>query len=36
MLSLNDFPVMDVCDVTNKSKKSTSENEISSRLWHII
>jgi hypothetical protein len=34
MLSLNDFPVMIVCDVTNKRKKSASDNETSSRLWH--
>jgi hypothetical protein len=34
MLSLNDFPVMNVCDVTNKCKKSTSDNETSSKLWH--
>jgi hypothetical protein len=34
MLSLNDFSVMNVCDVTNKRKKSTSDNETSSKLWH--
>jgi hypothetical protein len=34
MLSLNDFPVMNLCDVTNKCKRSTSDNETSSKLWH--
>jgi hypothetical protein len=34
MLSLNDFPVMNVCDVTNKCKKSTSDNETYLKLWH--
>jgi hypothetical protein len=34
MLSLNDFPAMNVCDVTNKSKKGTSDNETSLKLWH--
>jgi hypothetical protein len=34
MLSLNDFPVMNVCNVTNKCKKSASDNETSSKLWH--
>jgi hypothetical protein len=34
ILSLNDFPVMNVCDVTNKRKKSASDNETSSKLWH--
>jgi hypothetical protein len=32
MLSLNDFPAMNVCDVTNKSKKGTSDNETSLKL----
>jgi hypothetical protein len=35
MLSLNDFPVMNVCDVTNKQKRNnSSDNETSSKLWH--
>jgi hypothetical protein len=35
ILSLNDFPVMNVCDVTNKRRKiTTSDNETSSKLWH--
>jgi hypothetical protein len=35
MLSLNDFPVMNVCDVTNKRRRiTTSDNETSSKLWH--
>jgi hypothetical protein len=33
MLSLNDFPVMNVCDVTNKRKKSVSDNQTLSKLW---
>jgi hypothetical protein len=33
MLSLNDFPVMNVCDVTNKRGRIlTSDNETSSKL----
>jgi hypothetical protein len=32
MLSLIEFPVMKVCDVTNKRKKSASDNETSSKL----
>jgi hypothetical protein len=35
MLSLNDFPVMNVCDVTNKHKESASDNETSSKLWYF-
>jgi hypothetical protein len=34
ILSLNDFPMMNVCDVTNKCKKSASDNETFSKLWH--
>jgi hypothetical protein len=35
MLSLNDFPVMNVCDVTNKRRRiTTSDNGTSSKLWH--
>jgi hypothetical protein len=35
MLSLNNFPVMNVRDVTNKRRRiSTSDNETSSKLWH--
>jgi hypothetical protein len=35
MLSLNDFPVMNVCDVTNKRRRiTTSVNETSSKLCH--
>jgi hypothetical protein len=35
MLSLNDFPVMNVCDVTNKRRRiTTSDNETSLKLWH--
>jgi hypothetical protein len=35
MLSLNDFPVMNVCDVTNKRRRIlTSDNETSSKLWY--
>jgi hypothetical protein len=35
MLSLNDFPVINMCDVTNKQKRtSASDNETSSKLWH--
>jgi hypothetical protein len=34
MLSLNDFPMMNVCDVTNKQKRNNaSNNETSSKLW---
>jgi hypothetical protein len=34
-LSLNDFPVMNVCDVTNKRRRiTTSDNETFSKLWH--
>jgi hypothetical protein len=33
MLSFNDFPVMNVCDVTNKRRRIlTSDNETSSKL----
>jgi hypothetical protein len=32
MLSLNDFPVMNVCDVTNKCKRGISDNETSSKI----
>jgi hypothetical protein len=35
MLSLNDFPVINVCDATNKQRRiMTSNNETSSKLWH--
>jgi hypothetical protein len=35
MLSLNDFPVINVYDVTNKRRRiSTSYNGTSSKLWH--
>jgi hypothetical protein len=35
ILSLNDFPMMNVCDVTNKQKRNnSSDNETSSKLWH--
>jgi hypothetical protein len=34
MLFLNDFPMMNVSDVTSKRKKSSSDNETSSKLWH--
>jgi hypothetical protein len=35
MLSLNDFPVMNVCDVTNKRRRiTTSNNETSLKLCH--
>jgi hypothetical protein len=35
ILSLNDFPVMNVCDVTNKCKRNiTSDNETSLKLLH--
>jgi hypothetical protein len=35
MLSLNDFTVMNVCDVTNKRKRNnSSDNETCSKLWH--
>jgi hypothetical protein len=34
MLYLNDFHVMNVCDVTNKRRKSASDNKTSSKLWH--
>jgi hypothetical protein len=35
MLSLNDFPVMNVCDVTNKRRRiSAGDNETSLKLWH--
>jgi hypothetical protein len=35
MLSLNDFPVMNVCDVTNRQKRNnSSDNDTSSKLWH--
>jgi hypothetical protein len=37
MLSLNDFPVMNVCNVTSKRRRiSTSDNETSSKLCTII
>jgi hypothetical protein len=32
MFSLNEFPVISVCDVTNNHKRSTSDSEISSKL----
>jgi hypothetical protein len=33
ILSLNDFPMMNMCDVTNKRRRiSTSDNETSSKL----
>jgi hypothetical protein len=32
VFSLNDFPVMSACDVTNKRKRSTSDSETSSKL----
>jgi hypothetical protein len=35
ILSLNNFPVMNMYDVTNKRRRiSTSDNETSSKLWH--
>jgi hypothetical protein len=35
MVSLNKFPVINVCDVTNKRRRiTTSDNETSSKLWH--
>jgi hypothetical protein len=35
MLSLNNFSVMNVCDVTNKRRRIlTSDNETSLKLWH--
>jgi hypothetical protein len=34
VLSLNNFPVMNVCNVINKRKKSASDNETSSKLWY--
>jgi hypothetical protein len=35
MLFLNDFPVMNVCDVTNKRRRiTTNDNETSLKLWH--
>jgi hypothetical protein len=34
MLSLNIFHVMNMCDVTNERKRSTSDNETSLKLWH--
>jgi hypothetical protein len=35
MLSLNNFPVMNVCNVTNKRRRIlTSDNETSSKLWN--
>jgi hypothetical protein len=35
MLSINDFPVMNVCDVTNKRRRIwTSDNETTSKLWY--
>jgi hypothetical protein len=34
MLSLNDFPMMNVCDVPNRRKKSDSDNETSLKLCH--
>jgi hypothetical protein len=35
MMSLNDFPVMNVCDITNKrNRNNSSDNETSSKLWH--
>jgi hypothetical protein len=35
VLPLNDFPVMNVCDVTNKRKRNnSSDNETSWKLWH--
>jgi hypothetical protein len=36
MLSLNDFPMMNVCDVTSKRRRiSTSDNETSSKFWRL-
>jgi hypothetical protein len=33
--SLNDFPMMNVCDVTNKQRRIlTSDNETFLKLWH--
>jgi hypothetical protein len=35
MLSLNDFPVMNVCDAINKRRRIlTSDNVTSLKLWH--
>jgi hypothetical protein len=35
MLSLNNFPMMNACDVTNKRKRNNaSNNETSLKLWH--
>jgi hypothetical protein len=34
MLSLNDFPMMNVCDIPNRHKKSDSDNETFSKLCH--
>jgi hypothetical protein len=34
MLSLNDFPMMNMCDVPNRHKKSDSDNETFSKLCH--
>jgi hypothetical protein len=35
MLSLNNFSVMNVCDVTNKRRRiMTSDNETCLKLWH--
>jgi hypothetical protein len=34
MLSLNDFPMMNVCDVPNRHKKSDNDNETFSKLCH--
>jgi hypothetical protein len=34
MLSLNDFPVINVCDVTNKHKKNASDNKTYLKLCH--
>jgi hypothetical protein len=35
MLSLNDFPMMNVCDVTNKPKRNNAcDNVTSLKLWH--
>jgi hypothetical protein len=35
MSSLNDFPMMNVCDVSSKRRRIlTSDNETSLKLWH--
>jgi hypothetical protein len=35
MLSLKDFPMMNMCDVTSKQRRiSPRDNETSSKLWH--